>query len=25
LKKAVHELKQEEEEIYLGIGGTRWI
>ena len=25
LKKAVNELKQEEEEIYLGIGGTRWI
>ena len=24
LKKAVHELR-EEEEIYLGIGGTRWI
>ena len=23
LKKAVHEIKEEEEELYLGIGGTR--
>ena len=23
LKKAVHELKEEEDELYLGIGGTR--